>query len=228
MPRRITQLYNLLSGAWSGRFSIGLTTDFGLSPKMQKSNIYKLVLFLKSAPYWQLIAMFWCFLALLWAGYTFWFAKPLQTTAFETPPPTPQECQYLKHFFLDAEPYHAQATGRMACISSIRYFGQNKRHGIRYAAFGSASQIEEMRLSLRMSQYDQQAIKELIRFGNSLSLPIMGHTLPVEVGQVLQSNENSQWQYGAYQVRIERQHLNSQTQDVHLIILVSSDLKPRS
>ncbi|OPX56178.1 hypothetical protein SAMN02745127_00733 [Oceanospirillum multiglobuliferum] len=218
MGSKITQLYSMFSDVRSGRSNTDLMSDIGLSPTMQKSNFNRLLSFLKSAPYWQLVAILWFLLALIWAGFTFLFSKPQIHSVISSPQAMPQECQYLKHFFLDAEPYQLLATGRMACVSSIRYFGHNKRHGIRYAAFGTLEQIEEMRLSLRMSQYDLQAIKELIRFGNSLALPVMGHTLPVEVGQVLQSNENSQWQYGVYQVRIERQNLNAQTQDVHLII----------
>lgn len=219
MAGKITKHYNRLSDQQPERLDIKSVNDLGLSPMMKKPCNKPVFSFLRTLSHWQLLAIVWLFLVVLWLLYSSWLLKPQVPDMAATAKNVPQECRYLKHYFLDAELYQSLETGRMACISSIRYFGYNKRHGIRYSAFGHSTAIEEMRLSLRMSQYDLQAIKELIRFGNSLALPVMGHTLPVEVGQVLQSNENSQWQYGDYQVKIERQNLNAQAQDVHLIIL---------
>ncbi len=131
----------------------------------------------------------------------------------------PKECRYLSHLYLGAEQYQPVLSGRMACMSTVRYFGVQRQHAIRYSAFGSANQVDEMHLSLLQGQSDQeQAINELIRFGNSLALPITGRALPVSVGLQLREGETGSWDLEHFTLYIERALPTNDFQEVQLIL----------
>ncbi|WP_028299469.1 hypothetical protein [Oceanospirillum beijerinckii] len=131
----------------------------------------------------------------------------------------PKECRYLSHLYLGAEQYQPVSSGRMACMSGVRYFGVQRQHAIRYSAFGSANQVDEMRLSLLQGHNDpQQAINELIRFGNSLSLPITGRALPVSIGLQLREGETGSWDLEHFTLYIERPMPTNDFQEIQLTL----------
>lgn len=116
------------------------------------------------------------------------------------------ECHYLSHLGLAGQ-YQQQKDGSARCQSQVRYLGANNQHTLRYMAKGSEGTIEEMRVSLRLGEYGQAgAIDELIRFGQSLSLPVLGHTMPPDVGQYLRDGHVGHWDFSRASLYIERHH----------------------
>lgn len=116
------------------------------------------------------------------------------------------ECHYLSHLGLSGQ-YQHQKDGSVRCQSQVRYLGVNNQHTLRYMALGSEGVIEEMRVSLRLGEYDQAGgVDELIRFGQSLSLPVLGHTMPAEVGQYLREGHVGHWDFSRASLYIERHH----------------------
>jgi len=123
------------------------------------------------------------------------------------------ECHYLSHLSLSGQ-YQHQKDGSVRCQSQVRYLGVNNQHSLRYMAIGSMGAIEEMRVSLRLGEYGQAgAVDELIRFGQSLSLPVLGHTMPAEVGQYLREGHVGHWDFSRASLYIERHHYPVQNPD---------------
>lgn len=117
---------------------------------------------------------------------------------------SPKECLYLSHLSLSGQ-FQQQKDGSMRCQSLVRYFGRSNQHSIRYMAFGQQGEMQEMRLSLRLGEKDQpQAIDQLLRFGQSLALPVLGHTIPSEVGQYLRDGHVGHWDFSQASLYIER------------------------
>lgn len=117
---------------------------------------------------------------------------------------TPDECQYLSHLNLSGQ-YQQQKDGSVRCQSQVRYLGRQNQHSLRYMASGSQGVVEEMRVSLRLGvDAHEAAIDELIRFGQSLSLPVLGHTMPAEVGQYLRQGHVGHWDFSRASLYIER------------------------
>ncbi|WP_417595375.1 hypothetical protein [Oceanospirillum sp.] len=116
------------------------------------------------------------------------------------------ECHYLSHLDL-AGAYQYQKDGSVRCLSPVRYLGVNNQHTLRYMALGRGSVIEEMRISLRLGRYGGAgAVNELVRFGQSLSLPVLGHTMPAEVGQYLREGYVGHWDFPQVSLYIERHY----------------------
>lgn len=131
----------------------------------------------------------------------------------------PKECRYLSHLYLDAELYQPVLTDRMACMSSVRYFGYQKQHAIRYTALGTAQEVNEMRLSLRAGSSEKdKAISELIRFGNSLSLPTTGHAMPLSVGRHLREGKLGHWQLDDFVLLLVHRPNTSSPQEIQIIL----------
>lgn len=131
----------------------------------------------------------------------------------------PDECRFLKHLHLGASSYQAIMPGRLACMSPVRYFGSQKQHAIRYTASGSVVGIDEMRLSLRLGAFEQQqAINELARFGNSLSLPLTGRALPFSVIQALREGSTGYWDLDEVRLDLERQMLSPSLHEIQLVM----------
>lgn len=127
------------------------------------------------------------------------------------------ECHYLSHLGLAGQ-YQQQKDGSVSCQSQVRYLGANNQHMLRYMARGHEGTIEEMRVSLRLGQYGQAgAVDELIRFGQSLSLPVLGHTMPAEVGQYLRDGHVGHWDFSRASLYIERHHYPVQRATVSAI-----------
>ncbi|OOV87028.1 hypothetical protein [Oceanospirillum linum] len=116
------------------------------------------------------------------------------------------ECHYLSHLDL-AGAYQYQKDGSVRCLSPVRYLGVNNQHTLRYMALGRGNVIEEMRISLRLGRYGEaSAVNELVRFGQSLSLPVLGHTMPAEVGQYLREGYVGHWDFPGVSLYIERHY----------------------
>lgn len=114
------------------------------------------------------------------------------------------ECQYLSHLNLAGQ-YQGQDRNAIRCLSQVRYLGGRHQHTLRYSASGTEGVIAEMRISLRLGEKERlEALDELIRFGQSLSLPVLGHTMPPEVGQYLRQGEVGQWDFSRASIYIER------------------------
>lgn len=127
----------------------------------------------------------------------------------------PDECQFLGHLGLPGS-YQRQADGSILCHSRVRHLGAREQHSLRYLARGSIAGIDEMRISLRMGEKGQaEALDELLRFGQSLSLPVIGHTLPVDVGLYLKSGRGGHWDFPKASLVITRGHsLSDKTQSI--------------
>lgn len=132
----------------------------------------------------------------------FWLLPGAQNSAHSVP----QECHYLSHVTLNAK-YRLHRDGSSHCQSLVRHFGANSQHSIRYRATGRQGAIEEMRLSLRIGQEQRErGISQLLRYGQSLALPVLGHTMPAEVGQYLRQGRQGFWQYPDASLAIEHHH----------------------
>lgn len=142
----------------------------------------------------------------------------------------PDECHFLSHLALPGQ-YQQQKDGSLLCQSPVRYLGINNQHSLRYMARGQAPAIEEMRISLRLGEYGKAAaIDELIRYGQSLALPVLGHTMPAEVGQYLRGGHVGHWDFPQASLYIERQRypvqketasgpLSSGFEDIELVFM---------
>lgn len=116
----------------------------------------------------------------------------------------PRECHFLSQYSLSAHYVH-QNNGSVRCQSLVRYFGTQNQHSLRYQVLDRQIQGLEMRLSLRIGRGERlMGINRLIRFGQSLALPLLGHTLPAEVGQYLKAGHVGHWDFHRASLYIER------------------------
>lgn len=134
-------------------------------------------------------------------------------------PLIPDECRYLNHLHLGSSAYQAVTSERMACMSPVRYFGQQKQHSIRYTALGSINEVDEMRLTLQLGEKEpRKALGELTRFGNSLALPLTGRALPFEIIQSLKQKRPGVWKLAEHQIEITFRALSHEIQQLEIII----------
>ncbi|WP_086479651.1 hypothetical protein [Oceanospirillum sanctuarii] len=153
------------------------------------------------APYYIVCSAF----GLMFYGIFTLFQGDVALDGFQTSALS-DECHYLSHLGLSGQ-YQHQRDGSVRCQSQVRYLGVNNQHTLRYMAVGSEGVIEEMRVSLRLGGHGQaNAVDELIRFGQSLSLPVIGHTMPAEVGQYLREGHVGHWDFSRASLYIERHH----------------------
>lgn len=175
-------------------------------------------------PLYSLVSAAFLLLLLSWFLFQSFFAAGSHAMADKRQHSSlPDECRYLSHLYLGAQQYQSLVTGGMACMSSVRYFGSQQQHAIRYSALGSAMGVNEMRLSLYQGEVGQeQALSELIRFGNSLALPLTGRALPVEVGLRLREGGAGRWDLKHFMLHIERPAAKNAVQEVQIIFTKKS------
>lgn len=144
---------------------------------------------------WLLLAV----LVLLMVALVFLFrlALPAGTDPYS-------ECRYLEHLSLSGQ-YQQHKDGSLICQSRALYMGSRNQHTLYFRATGQKGQVDEMRLSLRLGEGEQRmALGRLLRFGNSLVLPVLGHTMPAEVGQYLKNGHVGHWDFNQASLYIER------------------------
>ncbi|MET0091844.1 MAG: hypothetical protein ABW068_17835 [Candidatus Thiodiazotropha sp.] len=131
-------------------------------------------------------------------------------------------CQWMSEERFGGVSEYRQRGSRYSCATNRKPIdrGEPVSSDVRYLAFGTRGEIQEVRLEMQMrsARQPQQVLRRFEGYAQVLSIQATGKDLPEEVGRSIVFGIAGEWQVNARTFQLRRVQDHGSRYDLHFII----------